>query len=79
MLCWSKNVVAECISIFKNLIAFKVSNESGISYNIAFVYGSPKVESRKHVWDSIFDVMNMLEGGWMLIGDFNQLKTTPKR
>ena len=73
-LCWSRKVVVSIILITMNVVCCKSADLAGNEYFIAFVYGSPYLQSRAEVWNSLTDIMKNNGGKWVLIGDFNQVE-----
>jgi len=41
-------------------------------WRATFIYGEPRVDNRKHMWDLLRSLCGAWAGQWMVIGDFNE-------
>ncbi|XP_021866146.1 uncharacterized protein [Spinacia oleracea] len=70
---WTKAVVRLVFSS-SNLVLCSVLESNGICRYFVYVYGEPKVEDRKNVWDTLAMIISAYPH-CVLIGDFNQLSS----
>lgn len=49
------------------------------SYYIAFIYGSPSIPERQHVWNTLTFIVEEHRGQWILIDDFNQVENKEQK
>lgn len=60
----------QCSSRFFDL---EVQQEpGGPRWRLTFVYGEPRVENRKHVWELLKELYKLSALPWVVMGDFNE-------
>ncbi|WVZ52430.1 hypothetical protein U9M48_003485 [Paspalum notatum var. saurae] len=42
------------------------------AWRATFVYGEPRVENRRAMWDTLRNLFDIWEGPWLVFGDFNE-------
>ncbi|XP_048491598.1 uncharacterized protein LOC125492899 [Beta vulgaris subsp. vulgaris] len=53
--------------------------QGGKGFFCTFVYGFNEISSRGALWDGIREIAKKVEGGWVLMGDFNDLSSVDDR
>lgn len=51
----------------------------GLRFYMSFIYGDPVKHRRHVVWDLLRDICLSREGGWFLVGDFNELMSNSEK
>ena len=49
-----------------------VENPDRVPWRATFVYGEPRVENRRDMWERLCSLCDEWTGPWMVIGDFNE-------
>lgn len=50
-----------------------ITQEGGVEWRTAFVYGEPRRELRHEFWDQLRSLSNSWKGPWLCCGDFNEV------
>lgn len=51
----------------------------GLRFYMSFIYGDPVRQRRHVVWELLRDISLNRDGGWLLIGDFNELMNNSEK
>jgi len=49
-----------------------VENPDGVPWRATFLYGEPRVDNRRDMWERLRSLCGVQTGPWMVIGDFNE-------
>ncbi|XP_022002514.1 uncharacterized protein LOC110899925 [Helianthus annuus] len=74
--------IFRCVDIVRNRFFIVVSGflvSSGCRINYMNVYAPNDAVSRRNVWSEILGVKNSLQGLWVLMGDFNEVRDASER
>ncbi|OMO58013.1 Endonuclease/exonuclease/phosphatase [Corchorus capsularis] len=69
---WVSGLNVEVLDVSKNLIDTIIEDDiQGVKCRVSWIYGPPKFEDRKVVWELIKNRVNEFDGPWLMVGDFN--------
>ncbi|KAF5754385.1 putative RNA-directed DNA polymerase [Helianthus annuus] len=71
-----------CDNVIKNRYFLALSgslNQVGIRINLVNVYASNDANVRRVIWDSLVVLKNSLQGLWVFMGDFNEVRDETER
>jgi hypothetical protein len=70
---WDESIDVTLLSQGDGYIDVTIKEDlNAAPWRATFVYGEPRVEKRKEMWDLLRDLCGVWTGPWMLIGDFNE-------
>jgi hypothetical protein len=70
---WDESINVTLLSQGEHYIDVTIKDEPNAApWRATFVYGEPRVDKRKEMWDLLRDLYGAWDGPWMLIGDFNE-------
>jgi len=70
---WDESIYVQLLSLGKRHIDILIrESPTDQMWRATFVYGEPRVENRKHMWDLLRRLRAVGPEPWMLIGDFNE-------
>ena len=70
---WDESIYVQLLSLGKRHIDILIrESPTDQMWRATFVYGEPRVENRKHMWDLLRRLPAVRPEPWMLIGDFNE-------
>ncbi|XP_021986439.1 uncharacterized protein LOC110882821 [Helianthus annuus] len=78
---WSPTVF-RCDNIIQNRYYIVMSGflvQIGCSINIVNIYAPNDAVSRRGVWSELLNIRNSLQGLWLLMGDFNEVRNSEER
>lgn len=75
---WKKSFIVDILSSDFRIIDLKVTMGS-IPFYLTCVYGDPVRGRRKPVWDRLASIGLQRDDAWMLIGDFNELRSNEEK
>ncbi|XP_022014430.1 uncharacterized protein LOC110913680 [Helianthus annuus] len=78
---WSPTVF-RCDNLIKNryyIVMFGFLVQTGCNINIINVYAPNDAVCRRGVWAEILGIRNSLQGIWLLMGDFNDVRNSEER
>ncbi|KAL5548196.1 hypothetical protein UlMin_003427 [Ulmus minor] len=71
---WRDHVDLEPVSISRNLISCLVfSNPLASPWLLSTIYGPIRSREKRLFWNSIHSEMDRFNGGWLIMGDFNEV------
>ena len=73
VLFWDEHINVTLLSQGSRYIDVLVSDDpNGVPWRATFVYGEPRVETRRLMLDRLRSLCGVWNGPWMVIGDFNE-------
>ncbi|KAG2644822.1 hypothetical protein PVAP13_2KG380405 [Panicum virgatum] len=70
---WDEYINVSLLSLGERYIdVLVVENPDGVPWRATFVYGEPRVENRRDMWERLRSLCDEWTGPWMVIGDFNE-------
>jgi hypothetical protein len=72
-LMWSKCVPVELINFSLHHIDVKISEPNGIKWRATFVYGEPRAQDRRLMWEMFKRIKPSTSEPWFMVGDFNEV------
>ncbi|CAN6234585.1 unnamed protein product [Urochloa humidicola] len=73
VLFWDESINVTLLSQGERYIDVPVTDDVGTApWRATFVYGEPRVEKRKDMWDLMRLLCGEWQGPWVLLGDFNE-------
>ncbi|CAN6299204.1 unnamed protein product [Urochloa humidicola] len=70
---WDESIIITLLSQGDRYIDVMIQEEPNAApWRATFVYGEPRVERRKEMWDLLRDLQRVHAGPWMLMEDFNE-------
>ncbi|XP_074313799.1 uncharacterized protein LOC141648993 [Silene latifolia] len=69
----SGNYTVDIINIEAQVIHAKISCINGQSWWMSVIYGFNKVQERVPLWDSLRNMRQVVNGPWLVMGDFNNV------
>lgn len=79
-LCYNTNLW-EASGVIKNkqFIRAKMGNKSSLTLNVTIVYGNKDYRQREELWKDLIFLSNQINRPWLLIGNFNAIRSTTER
>ncbi|KAK8688333.1 hypothetical protein V6N13_087102 [Hibiscus sabdariffa] len=79
-LCWTDHLHVEILFGHFQFIHCRIHCKSShCSTLVTFVYASPNVTKRKHLWSYIKDLLLFINEPWLILSDFNATTSTKER
>lgn len=75
---WKNSYEVEILSSLNRIIDAKVRIGS-LTFYMSFVYGDPVRQRRQEVWNRLADIGVQRNGGWFLVGDFNEIMNNEEK
>lgn len=71
---WNDDLKLDFVLTSRNKIhARAASDVEEVPQFISLVYGPPKEEERRHVWDRMKRIADLIQGSWICVRDFNDI------
>src|SRR5262249_15516479 len=71
---WNDEVIVDVLYCSKNLIHVKlVFSSFEVLKFVTFMYGPLKEKEREKVWDKMRNLVRVVNGTWVCMGDFNDM------
>ncbi|KAJ8750588.1 hypothetical protein K2173_015755 [Erythroxylum novogranatense] len=79
-LLWDDYITVDIIFDHSQFIHARVKQvNASYFFFITFVYGSPQIQGCKKLWENLSLMAELVQGPWMLTGDFNSILFTDER
>lgn len=65
--------------IHEQFIHCTAKNKGGLKLHATFVYASTNYKEREKLWEEIINISRMIQGPWIILGDFNQVRNMVDR
>jgi exonuclease III len=73
VLFWHESLVVVLLGKSPRFIDVKIKDvSSNFWYRITFVYGEPRVDSRRFMWETLHRLRTVSNLPWLVLGDFNE-------
>jgi len=73
VLFWDESISVSLLSQGERYIDVLVhDNPEDAPWRATFVYGEPRVENRRNMWELLRSLCGAWSGPWMVLGDFNE-------
>ncbi|PNY15946.1 ribonuclease H, partial [Trifolium pratense] len=71
---WKGSIVdVEVLMRHFQFLHMRVTFKGGRDWYFTSIYASPQEEGRKVLWDELRNIANLMQGNWLLAGDFNDI------